>query len=148
MKLVWLSFLCITLPFTLQQKFSDSKSIRISQKLYLDSSTIYTGKCIWVSCVLVLTQTVFSCLRMDVNPHKFYWKLPWTTEQFLSILCLLQLLIKEIVLHWLLQRLFTKTRKISPESPYLRYPVSFADSYSSGFVSNPKTFYTGYVTSV
>ena len=43
------------------------------------------------------TKQCFFYLRMDVNPLKFHWKLPWTTEKFLSILCLLQLLIKEIV---------------------------------------------------
>ena len=68
---------------------------------------------------------------MDVNPHKFRWKLPWTTKKFLSILYLLQLLIKEIVFHWLLLMSFTNTKKISSESQFSGFKVS---RFFCGFV--------------
>ena len=53
----------------------------IHTKMYSDSLTVYTGKSIWVSQSFVLTQTVFSYLRTDVNRHKFHRKLPWTNKK-------------------------------------------------------------------
>ena len=57
---------------TRQGKSLDSKSLLIHAKMYSDSLAVYKGKSIWISCLLVFTQTLFSYLRMDVNRYKFH----------------------------------------------------------------------------
>ena len=57
---------------------------------------------------------------------------------------------KKLSHHWLLRLSFTKTRKISPESKLSGFKLSGfkVSRFFSGFVSNPKTFCTGFVSTL
>ena len=74
--------------------FRFKKYSGIHTRMYSESLTVYIGKSIWVSHSFVLTQTVFSYLRTDVNRHKFYPMLPWTNKKSFQPLFIIASVIK------------------------------------------------------
>ena len=78
--------------FALQQKSSDSRSIRIhAHSIYSDSLAVCTGKSIWVSRI------VLCYLRMDVNLTNFIESNPGQPKNPFPYFVLTQPVIKKIV---------------------------------------------------